>query len=44
MTRVPRVTHDGAPLRNQPAIVESTIMQPNDEVGMNGQMGLPRMK
>jgi hypothetical protein len=31
----------GAPARNQIAMSESKIMQPHDEVGMNGQIGLP---
>jgi eukaryotic-like serine/threonine-protein kinase len=33
--------NDGAPARNHTAIMLSKIMQPNAEVGINGQMGLP---
>ena len=33
---------DGAPARNHGAIMLSKIMQPNAELGMNGQMGLPQ--
>jgi len=36
-----RFRNDGAPARNHTAIMLSKIMQPNAEVGMNGQMGLP---
>jgi hypothetical protein len=36
-----RIRNDGAPARNHTAIMLSKIMQPNAEVGMNGQMGLP---
>jgi hypothetical protein len=32
----------GAPDRNQTAMNESKIMHPNDDVGMNGQIGLPQ--
>jgi len=32
----------GAPDRNQIAMNESKIKHPNDEVGMNGQIGLPQ--
>src|SRR6185295_799408 len=32
---------DGAPARNQIAIAVSKRRQPNDDVGMNGQIGLP---
>jgi len=33
---------DGAPAINQMARTASKIMQPNEDVGMNGQMGLPQ--
>jgi hypothetical protein len=33
---------DGAPARNQNAIMASKIMHPKDDVGMKGQIGLPR--
>src|SRR5207245_2976535 len=36
-----RFRNDGAPARNHGAIMLSKIMQPNAELGMNGQMGLP---
>jgi hypothetical protein len=36
-----RFRNDGAPARNHGAIMLSNIMQPNAELGMNGQMGLP---
>ncbi len=36
-----RFRNDGAPTRNHGAIMPSKIMQPNAELGMNGQMGLP---
>jgi hypothetical protein len=37
-------TTDGAPATNHNAISVSKIMQPNDDGGMNGQMGLaPKM-
>ena len=36
-----RLRNDGAPTRNHGAIMLSKIMQPNAELGMNGQMGLP---
>ena len=36
-----RFRNDGAPARNHGAIKLSKIMQPNAELGMNGQMGLP---
>ena len=36
-----RFRNDGAPARNHGAIKLSNIMQPNAELGMNGQMGLP---
>ena len=36
-----RLGNDGAPARNHGAIKQSNIMQPNAELGMNGQMGLP---
>ena len=36
-----RFSSDGAPARNHGAIAVSKIMQPNAELGMNGQMGLP---
>jgi 5-carboxyvanillate decarboxylase len=32
---------DGAPAKNHTAISESKIIQPQDEVGMKGQIGLP---
>ena len=32
---------EGAPARNHTAMTVSKIMQPNDDVGMNGQIGLP---
>lgn len=32
---------EGAPDRNQIAMAESKIMQPNDDVGMNGQIAFP---
>src|SRR5262245_812652 len=32
-----------APAMNQMARTASKIMQPNEDVGMNGQMGLPHM-
>jgi hypothetical protein len=38
----PDVTREGAPAKNQIAISVSKIMQPNDDVGMNGQIGLPQ--
>ena len=38
-----RLRNDGAPARNHGAIMLSKIMQPNAELGMNGQMGLPHM-
>jgi hypothetical protein len=37
-----RFRSDGAPARNHGAIMLSNIMQPNAELGMNGQMGLPQ--
>jgi hypothetical protein len=37
-----RFRTEGAPTRNHGAIIVSKIMQPNAELGMNGQMGLPR--
>ena len=37
-----RFRNDGAPARNHGAIMVSKIMQPNAELGMNGQMGLPQ--
>ena len=36
-----RFRNDGAPARNHGAIMLSKIMQPNAELGMNGQIGLP---
>jgi hypothetical protein len=36
------LTNDGAPARNHRAITLSKIMQPNAELGMNGQIGLPQ--
>ena len=33
---------EGAPARNQIAINVSKIVHPNDELGMNGQIGFPR--
>ena len=36
-----RFRNDGAPARNHGAIMPSKIMQPNAELGMNGQIGLP---
>jgi hypothetical protein len=36
-----RFRNDGAPARNHGAIMLSKIMQPNAELGMNGQMGFP---
>ena len=36
-----RFRNDGAPAKNHGAIMLSKIMQPNAELGMNGQMGLP---
>ena len=38
----PSPTIEGAPARNQSAITASKIMQPNDDVGMKGQIGLPQ--
>jgi len=38
----PSPTIEGAPARNQNAITASKIMQPNDDVGMKGQIGLPQ--
>src|SRR5258705_78204 len=38
----PSPTIEGAPARNQNAITASNIMQPNDDVGMKGQIGLPQ--
>src|SRR4030095_1776429 len=35
-------TIEGAPARNQSAITASNIMQPNDDVGMKGQIGWPQ--
>jgi hypothetical protein len=32
----------GAPARNHIAMSVSKIMHPNEDVGMNGQMGLPQ--
>ncbi len=32
----------GAPARNQIAMTASKIMHPQEEVGMNGQIGLPK--
>ena len=37
-----RFMNDGAPARNHIAIMLSKIMQPNAELGMNGQIGLPQ--
>ena len=37
-----RLRNDGVPSRNQEAIIVSKIMQPNEDVGMKGQMGLPQ--
>jgi hypothetical protein len=34
---------EGAPARNQSAMIASKIMHPNEEVGMNGQIGFPHM-
>jgi hypothetical protein len=34
-------TRSGAPQRNHTAITASKMMQPNDDVGTNGQIGLP---
>jgi hypothetical protein len=36
------LNNDGAPARNHSAIMLSKIMQPNAELGMNGQIGLPQ--
>src|SRR5258708_4410395 len=36
-----RAKIDGAPAKNQIAIRASKIMQPNDDVDMNGQIGWP---
>jgi hypothetical protein len=36
-----RFRSDGAPAKNHNAIMQSKIMQPNAELGMNGQMALP---
>ena len=36
-----RLRSDGAPAKNHGAIKLSNIMQPNAELGMNGQMGWP---
>ena len=33
---------DGAPARNHSAIPASNTMHPNEDVGMNGQIGLPQ--
>jgi hypothetical protein len=38
----PDVTREGEPAKNQIAISVSKIMQPNDDVGMNAQIGLPQ--
>jgi hypothetical protein len=38
----PSPTIEGAPARHQNAITASKIMQPNDDVGMKGQIGLPQ--
>ena len=40
--RRPGAHIEGAPVRNQSAIAASRIMQPNDDVGMKGQIGLPQ--
>jgi hypothetical protein len=37
-----RLRNDGAPARNHGAIMLSKIMQPNAELGMNGQIGFPQ--
>ncbi len=37
-----RLSNDGAPARNHGAIMLSKIIQPNADLGMNGQMGLPQ--
>ena len=35
-------TRDGAPAKNHAAMTASQIQQPNDEVSMNGQIGLAK--
>ncbi len=39
--RAASATIEGAPARNQSAMTLSKIRQPNDDVGMNGQIGWP---
>jgi len=37
-----RGTSEGAPAKNQIAISASKIMQPNEDVRMKGQIGVPQ--